>query len=228
MTIMNNAAYTVTKPDSLPTRLTCYQRRKMFREFLAFTDVQPTDTILDVGVSSDRTLSYSNYFEAWYPHKGRITASGIDDASFLEELYPGLRFVRTDGRSLPFPDLSFDYVHSSAVVEHVGSRESQARFVREAWRVARKGVFITSPYRFFPMELHTALPLLHWLPARWYRYVLGKTKLRFFALEENLNLLSRRELERIAVLAGLDGPTVTGVPLGGWTCNLLLSARRRS
>jgi len=226
--VVNQAQYTMTAPNSLSARLAGYQRRKIFQTFLKMSGVQEQDTILDVGATSDQALSHSNYLEAWYPHKSRITALGIDDASFLEERYPGVRFVRTDGNSLPFPDRAFDYAHSSAVLEHVGSRENQKRFLQEAWRVARKGVFLTTPYRFFPVELHTALPLLHWLPARWYRYFLGKTKLRFFSLEENLNLLSIRELKGMATQAGMDDPAVKGVSLGGWTCNLILFARRKN
>jgi ubiquinone/menaquinone biosynthesis C-methylase UbiE len=215
-------------PDSLKARLASYQRRKMFQAFLTMTGVQEADTILDVGATSDQALSHSNYLESWYPFKNKITATGVEDASFLEEAYPGLRFVPSDGNSLPFPDGSFDYVHSSAVLEHVGSWDKQIRFIEEAWRVARKGVFLTTPYRYFPIELHTALPLLHWLPARWYRYVLGKTNLRFFALEENLNLLSRGDLKSIATKAGLDDPTIKGVSLGGWICNLILYAPRKT
>jgi len=223
---MVNAQYNVANPDSLPARLACYQRRKMFQAFLTMTGVEATDTILDVGATSDQSYSHSNYLEAWYPHKQRITASGIDDASFLEQLYPGLRFVATDGHSLPFPDGSFDYVHSSAVLEHVGSRNNQTHFLKEAWRVARKGLFITTPNRWFPVELHTTLPLLHWLPAHTYRRLLSKTSLRFFALEENLNLLSQSDLASLAERAGIRNTVIKGATLGGWTSNLMLFARR--
>ena len=228
MTNIDTDLYALTRPGSLSARLACHQRRKMFQRFLSMTGVQAADTILDIGATSDRTLSHSNYIEAWYPHKSQITAPAIDDASFLEELYPGLRFVHTDGRTLPFPDGSFDYAHSSAVLEHVGSRDNQVLFLQEAWRVVRKGIFLTTPNRFYPIELHTALPLLHWLPARWYRKVLGKTKKRYFALEQNLNLLSRRDLETVAKQAGIDNPVAEDVPLMGWACNLLLFARRKT
>jgi hypothetical protein len=39
----------------------------------------------------------------------------------------------------------------------------QQAFVREALRVGRR-VFLTTPNRWFPIELHTRLPLVHWLP----------------------------------------------------------------
>lgn len=103
-----NAQYNIAAPDSLPARIARQQRRKMFSAFMAFAAPEPQDTILDLGVTSDRGYDHSNYFCAWYPRKTRITALGLDDASFLGELYPGLAFVRADGRDLPFADKSFD------------------------------------------------------------------------------------------------------------------------
>ena len=35
----------------------------------------------------------------------------------------------------------------------------------EALRVARRA-FVTTPNRWFPVEVHTRLPLVHWLPER--------------------------------------------------------------
>ena len=185
-----------------------------------------SETILDVGVTSDRTYESSNYLEAWYPNKGAITAAGIDDAHFLEELYPGVKFVHANGLDLPFQDSSFDVVHASAVLEHVGSRDNQARFIGECARVARRAVFLTTPNRWFPMEFHTVLPLLHWLPAPLFRASLRRTRFRFFALEENLNLLSASDLGRLVRSVGGFEFRVNGVTLAGWTSNLLLVGHR--
>jgi hypothetical protein len=198
----------------------------MFDAFLSATGIQSQDMVLDIGVTSDRTYSHSNYLESWYPHKNRITASGMDDATFLEEMHPGLRFVRADGRNLPFADQEFDYVHSSAVLEHVGSREKQAIFLREAWRVARKGIFVTTPNRWFPIETHTVMPLAHWLPASAFRNLCKLRGLDSFASEDNLNLLSASQLRLLAAKAGVENFKVTSVSLAGWPSNLLLSARR--
>jgi hypothetical protein len=221
-----NAQYNLAAPDSLPIRIAAYQRRRMFDVFLSITGVQPQDTILDIGVTSDRTYSHSNYLEHWYPYKSSITASGVDDASFLEQEYPGLKFVHADGRNLPFADREFEFVHSSAVLEHVGSRAKQVDFVREAWRVARKGIFITTPNRWFPVEFHTLLPFAHWLPPVVFRRLCRMARLEFFASEDNLNLLSASQLRRMAADAGLENFKVTSVALAGWPSNLLLSAKR--
>jgi len=222
-----NAQYNIAAPNSLPARIARHQRRKMFQAFIGFARPGPADKILDIGVTSDRGYDHSNYFEAWYRDKHRVTAVGLDDASFLAEIYPGVRFVCADGRQLPFADNSFDYTHSSAVLEHVGDRERQARFLREAWRVARKGLFITTPNRWFPVEFHTVLPLLHWLPPRRYRAVLQQLGREFFACEDNLNLLSRHVLAGLASAAGVAHPQIGNVALFGWPTNLILSARKR-
>jgi hypothetical protein len=222
-----NAQYNVAAPESLPVRIAHYQRRRMFDRFLAYATPSTTETILDVGVTSDRSYIHSNYLEAWYPEKNRITAVGIDDASFLEQLYPGLRFIPADGRDLPFPDGAFDHVHSSAVLEHVGSRANQARFLRELWRVTRKTLFVTTPNRGFPVEFHTVLPLVHWLPPATFRALLRRIGRAFFADENNLNLMTRDDICRAAASAGIGEAEVRSVALLGWPSNLLLVAQRR-
>ena len=46
---------------------------------------------------------------------------------------------------------------------YVGDRKRQRALVSEAIRVGRR-VFLTTPNRRFPVEVHTRLPLVHWLP----------------------------------------------------------------
>lgn len=221
-----NRAYNVARPDSLPVRLAGRQRREMYRRFLAASAVADGDTILDVGVTADTSYESSNYLEAWYPHKARIVATGIDDAAFLETRYPGVKFVAASGLDLPFADRAFDVVHSSAVIEHVGSFERQCRLIAECCRVARRAVFMTTPNRWFPVEFHTVLPLLHWLPKPAFRAAMRVTGRAFFAEETNLNLMSARELRAAAArIAGFEAE-VTTVALAGWPSNLLLSMRR--
>ena len=221
-----NAQYNVAKPASLPIRVATHQRRKMFESFLQATRISSTDTVLDLGVTSDQSYDHSNYLEAWYPHKKQIVAAGTDDASFLEHLYPGLKFVQADGRKLPFEDSAFDFVHSSAVFEHVGGCQQQVEFLSEVWRVARKGIFVTTPNRWFPIEFHTVLPLIHWLPASFYRRIFRILGQDFFADEANLNLTSRRQLARMAALAGIDRFRIETVALCYWPTNLLLVAEK--
>jgi hypothetical protein len=222
-----NAQYNVAAADSLPVKIAAHQRRKMFARFLTDTGLGTDDTVLDVGATSERSYEASNYLEAWYPHKDKVTAIGLDDASFLAKIYPGMRFVQADALALPFADAAFDVVHAAAVIEHVGAFERQCGLLRECCRVARRAVFVTTPNRWFPIEFHTVLPVVHWLPKPLFRDLMRRTGRGFFADEANLNLMTARELGRAA--AGVAGfsATVSTVHLGGWPSNLLLTMRRR-
>jgi ubiquinone/menaquinone biosynthesis C-methylase UbiE len=221
-----NAQYNLAAADSLPVRVAAYQRRKMYARFLADTGVAAGEEVLDVGATSDRSYQASNYLEAWYPYKDKVTAVGLDDASFLSTQYPGMRFVLADGLDLPFPDQAFDVVHSAAVIEHVGSFARQCAFVQECCRVALRAVFITTPNRWFPVEFHTVLPVVHWLPKPAFRRLMRLTGRGFFAEEGNLNLMTATDLRRAAAGAAGFEHTVSSLRLAGWPSNLLLSMRR--
>ena len=198
MTVKPNAQYNRAAPESLSARVAARVRNRMFSYFMAEFHPNRSESILDIGVTSDQGYGHSNYFELLYPFKDKIVAGGLDDASFLEDSYPGLKFVRCSALKLPFADQTFDLVHSAAVLEHVGSFEHQREMISECLRVARRGIFLTTPNRWFPVELHTQLPLLHWLPTPVYRGLFSKIGFEFFAREENLNLLSARRLRGAA------------------------------
>ncbi len=146
-------------------------RRKKLRLFL--NELRPTaaTTVLDVGVdeigfgddSGQAGCGTHNFFEELYPWRGRITALGLHDGAGVRARYPEVAYVQGDACALPFDDGAFDIVFSNAVIEHVGDVERQRLFVSEALRVGRR-VFLTTPNRWFPVELHTRLPLVHWLP----------------------------------------------------------------
>jgi SAM-dependent methyltransferase len=170
-------------------------RRKKLRLLLEELRPSAETTVLDVGADE---LGFGecdgcgtlNFLEEMYPWPERITALGLHEGTGFRARYPAIRYVQGDACALPFEDGAFDIVFSNAVVEHVGDRSRQRALASEAVRVGRK-VFVTTPNRWFPVEVHTRLPLVHWLPDslahRAYR-ALGKE----FATENNL--LSRREL----------------------------------
>ena len=135
----------------------------LFRELLR---PGPDTTVVDVGVT-DAPFgggSTDNFFEALYPWPERVTAVGNTPLDRFRAAFPSVTAVVADGRSLPFGDSTFDLGFSNAVVEHVaGGRDGQRQFVHELCRVAKR-VFVTTPNRYFPLEVHTLVPFAHWLP----------------------------------------------------------------
>jgi SAM-dependent methyltransferase len=155
-------------------------RQRKFRLFMEHVHPDAETTIVDVGVAdapfgeAEGHASTYNFLEAMYPWRDRITAVSIDELPHFAEAFPEIRRVRADGRELPFADREFDVGFSNAVVEHLGDRTSQESFVRELCRVSKQ-VFVTTPNRWFPLEVHTLLPFVHWLPSRAREGVLGLT-----------------------------------------------------
>ena len=224
--IERNAQYNLAKPDSLSNRVATRMRTRMFGAFMDEFAPLPSETVLDVGVTSDRSYTSSNYLEAFYPHKNRITAAGVQDAGFLETLYPGMTFVFANALDLPFSDGSFDLVHSAAVLEHVGSFRNQSKMIEECLRVARRGVCVTTPNRWFPVEFHTQLPLIHWLPKPLCRAILRKLRYAFFADEGNLNLMTEAELREAMSKYPACRYSLAPTRLWGWTSNLVLMVHK--
>src|SRR5262245_66282164 len=142
--------YGITGKLPLASRLSVHVRKRMFDLFTQFMQPAATDKALDLGVTCDEKQQESNYFEQFYPYPHNVVAAGVEDASHLEQRYPGLRFALIEPHQpLPFADGEFDVVFSNAVIEHVGSRERQREFVNEILRVGKK-FFITTPSRWFP------------------------------------------------------------------------------
>ncbi len=75
----SDADYYLLDPNSLQIRISTRQRRVMYRTFVNCLDVGPHSTILDVGVTSDRTFENSNYLESWHPYPSMIVALGIHE-----------------------------------------------------------------------------------------------------------------------------------------------------
>ena len=150
--------------DSISLR----SRGRKLRLFLE--ELRPTadTTVLDVGADElgfgeGDGCATMNFFEELYPWPERITALGLHDGAGFRATYPHIPYIQGDACALPFEDGAFDIVFSNAVIEHVGGRDCQRQLVSEAIRVGRR-VFITTPNRRFPVEVHTRLPLVHWLP----------------------------------------------------------------
>ena len=155
--------------SAVAARASLWNRRRKLALFMETMRPGPETRIVDVGVgdtgfgTEPGVAAAHNFFEALYPWPERITAvSDVPLPNFARE-FPQVRCITASGTALPFEDDAFDVAFSNAVVEHVGSDEKQRRFVAELCRVA-PCVFVSTPNRWFPVETHTLVPLVHWLP----------------------------------------------------------------
>ena len=218
--------YQAARPRSIAERLVVRARSGIYSDFIRICRPLAADSILDVGVS-DVVGESPNLLERMYPHRERITALGLGSAESFQAEFPEVEYRQVEPNSpLPFPDRSFAIATSNAVLEHVGSVDNQRRFVAELMRVARQ-VFITVPHRFFPVEHHTAIPLLHYFDSTFAAAcrLAGKAE---WGEQRNLILMSRGRLRRIwpqndAVKVGF-----TGIRLGPFSSNLYAHWRREA
>lgn len=163
-------------------------RQKKYQYFLDQLKPDSQTKILDVGFTDDDPYPGINFLERNYPYKKNITALGIEEAPTFTKNFPEVKVVLYDGNYFPFGDKVFDIAWSNAVIEHVGDRHKQLLFLTELLRTS-KNIFITTPNRWFPIEVHTRLPLLHYLPKGIFDrilFLLGKD----WAAGNYMNLLS--------------------------------------
>lgn len=189
--------------ENIAAAFSARSRKKKYAQFIEHLNPNSHDTIIDIGVNTTEYSPSDNYLEKYFPHQKNITAIGTDDGSSFESFYPDATYVRADGKNLPFSENAFDIAYSNAVIEHVGSGEQQSQFLREMYRVGKKG-YLTTPNRYFPIELHTRLPVLHLILSKKifdaFLRCIGKS----WATGEYMTLLSEKELRSLIATAGIS------------------------
>lgn len=176
-------------------------RKKKFLAFLEYFNPKLNETILDVGFSDKEYSKADNYLEKHYMFPDQITALGVDEPFEFIKRYPKVKAIKYDGYFFPFQDNMFDIGWSNAVIEHVGKTERQQLFIKELKRTCKR-VFFTTPNRYFPIEIHTGIPLLHYLPKKWFDTILILLNKRW-ASQDYMNLLSRGDIIKLLKESGI-------------------------
>jgi len=201
-------------------------REKIYKNFnKKISNFKLVNKILDIGTSPVDN-EYQNYLIHKYPYKRKITCVSNVKLNKIKERYPEIKTLQCDGREIPLKNNSFDIVISNATIEHVGNKRNQTKFIKEAVRLSKKLVFISTPNRYFPIDFHTLIPLIHWFPKKIHRFILKKIGLDFFSKESNLNLLSDNELRNICENLKIKNYTINKIRILGFCTNLVLSINK--
>ena len=203
-------------------------REKFFYYFENLTEYNDNKSLLDIGTTPSLDSEQNIILEKTKNNKN-ITCLSDQDCRILEKKYQNIKsFVIGDGLRTDYKDMSFDIVHSNATLEHVGSYNNQIAFVKEASRISKNHVFIQTPNRFYPIDFHTNLPLVHWLPKKIHRRILKFIGLNFYSMEENLNLLSESNLIDICKKLDIKKFKIIKHKLLFMTSNLILVITKSS
>ena len=203
-------------------KITLDARNKFFEYFKNNTEYNDDKSILDIGTTPSLDEEQNVILTKTIDNKN-ITCISNQDCQILSQKYPNINeFVIGNAVKMNFQNDAFDIVHTNATIEHVGSYQNQISLIRETVRVSKKYVFIQTPNRFYPIDFHTTLPLIHYLPKNIHRKILKFLGLNFYASEENLNLLSEKNLKNMCKELNLKKFKIIKHKLLFLTSNLIL------
>ena len=184
-------------------------------------NIELTDA-LDIGSTDDNNFESSNFLIKNInniKHYKSLSNQVITDKFFSSSLIKSI----TDNLSVEEVDkFKSDLVISNATIEHVGSLEDQIKMISNIIRLSKKIFIITTPNRFHPIDFHTKLPLIHWLPKWLHRKILIILRLNFFAKEDNLNLMSENDLRLILKDMNIKNYKFYYIRLFGFKSNFLV------
>jgi len=151
------------------------------RAQLFYRPLSPTDEDLILDLGGGRGRHFARYFPNL--RNVQIADCNPDPLAYAARVYGfKTRLVDATGQ-IPVADGEFDIVFCSSVIEHVTGPQPEAlrafkedgRAFREAaWRYQMqfaseirrigKRYFVQTPYRYFPIETHSWIPMLGYLP----------------------------------------------------------------
>ena len=197
-------------------------RNNFFNLFTLNIEYSNYKSVIDIGTSPSLEKEQNIFLEKTKTNRN-ITCLSNQDCRVIQTKYKNIKNIFIgDGKNTKFEDNSFDIVHSNATLEHVGSLSNQISFIKEMLRISKESVFIQTPNRFYPIEFHTILPIIHWFPKHIHRKILKFLKLDFYSVEENLNLLSIGDIKNICKELNIKQYKILKHKLFFFTSNLIL------
>ena len=154
--------------------------------------------VLDIGTTSDDQNTSSNLIVKSLSNVSEfysISDQKITSSFFKKTLQKSITENFSEEEIKKFRS---DLVVSSATIEHVGNYNNQKIMLSNMIKLSKNIIIITTPNRFHPVDFHTKIPFIHWLPKTIHRKILKILNLSFYSREENLNLLSKSDFIQLA------------------------------
>jgi hypothetical protein len=176
-------------------------RRDRFLLFLRLIRPLPDETILDIG----------GYPWVWAGQKlfvREIVTLNLHPVPWTSDVENSAQIVTMvgDGCALGLASQSYDVGYSNSVIEHVGSWDRQQQFALEIRRVAKR-LWVQTPAYECPFEPHLLMPFIHYLPARFRKWMIRRFTLRGWLeplndqqideLVENTQLLTKKQMRQL-------------------------------
>lgn len=152
--------------------------------------------VLDVGCGHGHIHPYLLQSDIALHLRGVDVASTVVEEA--QQMNPGVEYKSYEGERLPYPDNSFDFAYTIAVMHHVPPAQWPA-FLQEMKRVVRPGGSIAI------FEHNPINPLTQWI-------------VRTCPIDENAVLLSNRTLSKLVAAAnfsGVESSYILFTPLDG-------------
>jgi SAM-dependent methyltransferase len=190
-------------------------RKKRAGLFRHYFSIDENTKILDLG--SENGTNIFNVLQNTNYNSKNVYIADIDVKAINEgKSKYGFNAVLIDEtEKLPFPDKFFDIVYCSSVIEHVTVIKSDVwswkigkKFREAAWKrqktfaeeIVRLGkqYFVQTPCKTFPVESHTWLPLVGYLPREVFLPIL-KLSNRYWVkgAEPDFNLLGKEDMKHL-------------------------------
>ncbi len=190
--MINQNTY-VEKHSSYTDKIILSNRKKIIKIIYNYLKNKNLFNILDIGSTNDENQSSNIIIKSlnFFKEFNSISNQKITNNFFNKTLEKSITENFTNSEIEQFKS---DVVISNATIEHVGSKEKQLKMFQNIIKLAKKYFIIITPNRLHPLEFHTKIPLIHWMPKKIHRKILKFFGYDFLSKEENLNLLTKKDM----------------------------------
>lgn len=149
--------------------------------------------VLDIGTTSDESKSSNlivknlKNFEIYKSISDQKITSNFFSKKLQKSITQDFSYNEIDA-------YKSDVVISNATIEHVGNNQNQLKMLDNIIKLTKKMFIVVTPNRLHPIEFHSRIPFIHWLPKKIHRKILFKIGLSYLSKEENMNLLKTNDL----------------------------------